>query len=114
MVRNRRELASPATATGALCGPSASRYEVVRYPAAAAVPAWQLLHCAANRGAMSSSQLTGAAGRPCCGRAFEQADAASATMATPSRTRMSASGSPVLVHEADRRHPVGSVADQAL
>src|SRR5438105_10627834 len=114
MVRKRSELASPATATGALWGPRASRYEVVRYPAAGVAPAWHELHCAAKSGAMSSSQLTGWASSPCSGRAFEQADAATAATSKPRSARMPASGSPVGVHQADRGEPVGPVADQAL
>src|SRR5947207_4448109 len=114
MVRKRSELASPATATGALWGPRASRYEVVRYPAAGVAPAWHELHCAAKSGAMSSSQLTACVESPWSGRAFEQADAASARTITPSSARMGASGRPVGMHQADGRDPVGTVADQAL
>src|SRR5205814_8689552 len=105
MVRKRSELASPATATGALWGPRASRYEVVRYPAAGVAPAWHELHCAAKSGAMSSSQLTGWVRSPWSGRAFEQADAANTTRSAPVSARMAASGSPGGLHHADTIHP---------
>src|SRR5438270_4575779 len=98
MVRKRSELASPAAATGALSGPSASRYEVVRYPAAAAAPEWHELHCAAKSGAMSSSQLTGCVRSPWSGRAFEQEQTTSATTRSPLSARMRPSGRPVDVH----------------
>src|ERR1700682_2459810 len=45
------EFGSPATATGAAWGPSASRYEVVRYPADAEAPEWHELQLAAKSGA---------------------------------------------------------------
>src|ERR1700724_1080450 len=114
MVRKSSELASPATATGALWGPSASRYEVVRYPALAVAPEWHELHCAAKSGATSSSQLTGWARSPCSGRAFEQEDAANVTTRSPWSARMGGSRRLVEVHEADRRDPIGPVANQAL
>src|SRR3954470_11747551 len=84
MTFNSVELESPGTASGALVGPSASRYEVVRYPACAPGPEWQELHCDAYNGAMSCTQLTGWAGSPCCWRASEQAAVASAAARTPS------------------------------
>src|ERR1700693_1429283 len=114
MVRKSSELASPAAATGALVGPSASRYEVVRYPAAAAAPEWHELHCAAKSGAMSSSQVTGSVNAPCCGRAFEQEDAANATTISPWSARMRGSRRPVEMHQADRGDPIRPVANQAL
>src|SRR4051812_10156922 len=83
MVFSSFELASPATATGALVGPSASMYEVVRYPSGAFGPEWHELHCAERSGAMSGSQLTGCASVPSCWRASEQAHAASDTARTP-------------------------------
>src|ERR1700682_11651 len=114
MVRKSSELASPATATGALWGPSASRYEVVRYPALAVAPEWHELHCAAKSGATSSSQLTGWARSPCSGRAFEQEDAANVTTRSPWSARIRGSRRLVEVHEADRRDPIGPVANQTL
>src|SRR6266705_3072722 len=108
------ELGSPATATGAPVGPSASRYEVVRYPAAAWGPEWQELQSAAKSGAMSSCQLTGCPRSPCSGRAFEHEAVASAAAMSPWSARMGALGRPVEVHEADRRDPIRPVADQAL
>src|SRR5437667_171976 len=108
------ELGSPAVATGSLVGPSASRYEVVRYPAAGVAPEWQELHCAANSEEMSSSQLTGWASVPSRGRAFEHEHTASATARHPCSARIRASGGLVGMHQADRRDPVRPVADQAL
>src|SRR3954465_13539357 len=83
MMRKSVEPGSPGTATGAFVGPSASRWEGVRYPARAPGPECQEWHWAAESGAMSWTQLTGWAGSPCCWRASEHSDAASAAARTP-------------------------------
>src|SRR3954469_11499379 len=115
IVRRRRESGAPAVATGASVGPSASRYDVVRYPPAAVAPEWQDVQLVAASAAISSSQATGVAGEPpTSGRAFEHEHTTSAEAKSPRSARMRISGSPVGVHETDRREPVRPVADEAL